>query len=91
LIKLRTLVPATLASATGQQETPALQKLTLGETLRLSPEADVLGSVQLRLGGAHPHRPDGQNKLEQRSAFAVRRRGNPTAMPFNNALADSQS
>jgi hypothetical protein len=32
LLKLRTPVPATLASATGQQETPALQKTNTGET-----------------------------------------------------------
>ena len=32
LLQLRTLRPATLASATGQQETPALQKTNTGET-----------------------------------------------------------
>jgi hypothetical protein len=36
LIQLRTLGLATLESATGQQDTPALQKQSPGETLRLN-------------------------------------------------------
>ena len=35
--------------------------------------------------------PNGQNEMEQRSAFAVRRRGNVTAMTLDDTLADRQS
>src|ERR1700722_10153618 len=35
--------------------------------------------------------PDGQNEMEQRSAFAVRRRGNLTAMTLDDTLADGET
>jgi hypothetical protein len=37
------------------------------------------------------HICDGQNEMEPRSAFAVRRRGNVTAMTLNDTLADRQA